>query len=277
MEANNQSKNKKYESGWNQLLVFFNNSIVQIIVAIAITAAFFYFVERKEIEHRYSVSPIELIAEQLDDSPNFKILWDDEEIQNIKSVKIAFWNAGKQYISKDNISETNPLGISIPSGAKILYAEFIKTSRSDLDLNTSYNPSNIAPQFIEIEIIGDEAIEKNDGGVIKILFTGDTKDDFALTGRIFGSQNGFKEMGWQVSDDKKTASFAIYGTLMMAVFWGFSGIKFIFMKINEQTNPRKKYTHIMFLVLVIGMTIFGSILVSSELAPSGASILRHQT
>jgi len=190
------SENNFQPSFWLKVIIFIKNHSIDIIIAIAITSFFFYFVERKEIEPRYAVSNIELIAEQTFDAPELKLFWDGQEIQEVQSIKIAIWNSGKQYISEENISDNKPIMVNIPSGIQILYAEFIETSRPTLQFSTKFLPSEIDRQTIRITIVGDDAIEKDDGGVIKILFTGTPQDDFAVTGRIFGSKEGLKKSNW---------------------------------------------------------------------------------
>lgn len=155
----------------------------------------FYWVEQKEIEPRYAVSNSEMIAEATTDPSRLRLLWDNEEVQNVYSIKIAIWNAGRQYLDTTSISATDPIRVTYPSDIQILYADFIKTSRDNLSL-TATDLYSTGTRAIQIEIVGDEALEKRDGGVLKILYTSQSSDEFAVTGRIKGSKQGFKRISW---------------------------------------------------------------------------------
>lgn len=178
--------------------------VTQLLVGALIAIGLFYLVERKEIEPRYAVSEPELIAEQTTDAPRLTLYWDGEEIKNAYSVKIAVWNAGRQYLDNNSISETDPLRVICPSGVKILYADFIKISRAHLELN-AVDATNTGTNAIYIQIVGDEALEKNDGGILKILFTGGETDGFVVTGRIKGSKQGFVRTKWSSTQQIRSA------------------------------------------------------------------------
>ena len=83
------------------VISFLKENLLNFFIGTFIALAIFYFLERKEIEPRYSISGTELLAEQLENNNNLKLFWDGKEIQNIRSIEIAIWNAGKQIIKKD--------------------------------------------------------------------------------------------------------------------------------------------------------------------------------
>lgn len=155
METNNQSQQRT----WNLLTSFLQNPIINLIVGILVTILFFYLVERKEIDTKFAVDNIELIAAQTLDAPELELYWDKEKINDISSVKIAFWNSGKQFLSMENVSTTNPMRIVVPKGVRVLFAEVIETSRPALKFSTTYSQENLSTEGIVIKILDDEAIE----------------------------------------------------------------------------------------------------------------------
>ncbi len=215
MDHESPSENQKRGNG---ILKFLGNPIVGIVIGILITAGFFYWVERKEVEPTYAITVPELLASQTNDAPNLKLYWDDEEIEDIFSVKIVFWNAGREYLDKDSISDTDPLRIQVPSGINILYAEFIQTSRDNLVLSTTIKQLDNDTTEIIIDIVGDEALERKDGGILKILFTGAMEEDeFQVIGRIKGS-SGIKQQEWPNSMIFGNSWFEIFETVSSFVF-----------------------------------------------------------
>jgi len=162
---------------------------IGIIVAVVI-----YYAERKMVEPLYAVSDPKLIAEVTADTPELKLLWEEEEIINAYIIEIAIWNGGRAFIDNDLISTTKPIRVTIPEGVEVLSASFTKFSRVDLVLNALQEEQE--HDHIYIEIIGDEALENKDGGVLQILFTGNKTDDFKVVGRIKGSKEGFKKEEW---------------------------------------------------------------------------------
>lgn len=166
------------------------------IAGLIFTLIFFYSVELIEVKPVYSVNVINSIASQTLDEPDFKIFWKEEEIKNLNSVEVAIWNNGKQFLDKDNISDSDPIKIIIPDGVKVLKVDIVKTSRPELSFNCTYFPSKDNIKNVIIDIVGDEALEKSDGLMIKIYFTGSSEEEFIVTGRIFGSKQGFTKVHW---------------------------------------------------------------------------------
>lgn len=189
---------------WNRLIALLQNPLVNIVVGVIVTVLFFYFVERKEIDTKYAVDNTELIAAQTLDAPELELFWDNEKINDISSVKIAFWNSGKQFLSMENVSKTNPIRIIVPNGIRILFAEVIETSRPTLRFSTTYSQDSVSTDGIILNILDDEAIEYMDGGVIKILFSGTPNGDFYVTGRILGNTEGFTKSRWKNSSSWET-------------------------------------------------------------------------
>ncbi|MBT3323350.1 MAG: hypothetical protein HN392_13780 [Anaerolineae bacterium] len=242
------------------VISFLKENLLNLFIGTFIALAIFYFLERKEIEPRYSISGTELLAEQLENNNNLKLFWDGKEIQNIRSIEIAIWNAGKQIIKKDDISETKPIRIIIPPGLDVLYADFIKTSRpNELTFSTSHQVSDDNIHYIKIEIVGDEAIEENDGGIVKVLFTGESDERFSVSGRIFGSKDGFRELAWFVSKESRDFVLILYVMAFGSIYIAYLAFRFLYPKYKSQPNSFKKYLMALGILLIIGTLLWGSV------------------
>ncbi len=188
--------------------------LTQILLALLISATAYFIFEHKDIKPRYAISSPEMVAEATADAPRLKLFWDNEEVKNVYSLKIAIWNAGREYLDKSSISATAPIRVTYPPDVQILYADFIRTSRDNLSF-TATDLSSTSTRAIQIQIVGDEALEQKDGGVLKILYTGQGSDEFAVTGRIKGSKQGFKEVSWAALTKEGSLTFTAAAALMV--------------------------------------------------------------
>jgi len=68
---------------------------IGILVALSI-----YLLSRKEKEPVFTISPPDLVAQTVPGEEKLKIIWENKEIQNAASVKVAIWNDGSQFIDK---------------------------------------------------------------------------------------------------------------------------------------------------------------------------------
>lgn len=145
----------------------------------------------------YAVSKPEAIAKLIKETDRMTILWDNEPIENAILVRVAIWNSGRRYIDVLDISRTTPIRILPSEDIKILSVEEIKTSRPELQFDTFIETSpNTQGQCVRIQILGDEALERNDGGLFKIIYSGSLDCGFQVKGRIKGSSSGFSRKSW---------------------------------------------------------------------------------
>ncbi len=188
----------------------------------------FYMLSIKNIEPKYAVRPSELLAEVTNDTERLKLLWDEKEISNIYSIKILFWNDGRKFLDKNDISTTSPLKITIPPDIDILFHQFVKTSRDDLKMESEYRETKNTKD-IYINIIGDEALEAGDGGIVQILYSGEKTSDFFMKGRIKGVKYGIEMVDWatyhplgeSVNAWTKYSILAALIFLPVSFFWAF--------------------------------------------------------
>src|SRR5216684_2807288 len=102
-------------------------------VTVAIAVGFItYYLSKSTKDPVFVVSPSELVAQTVNGEGSLKILWEDKEIQNAASVKVALWNDGSQYIDKNDISVAEPIRIESSEKVKILSVNQLAGSRQTL-------------------------------------------------------------------------------------------------------------------------------------------------
>jgi len=154
-----------------------------------------YFAGHVSKEPYYATGAAEPVARAL--APRLKILWDGSEVPNVMSARVAFWNAGSQYIDAKDISESEPIRFIPSANVQILGAEIVRSGRTTLSFASlvKFDPI-LNKNVVEVRIVGDEALERGDGGLFRVLFAGDADVTFTVTGRIKGAPDGFKRKEW---------------------------------------------------------------------------------
>jgi len=144
-------------------------------------------VNRKTRKPVYSKSDEYDIVDRMEEGNNLKLIWNNNEINNIRVVNISFWNRGKKIIRKNDISDTEPIEIfCINENVRILKYFISKISRASIILNI-VNDKN----YLKININNNEALEYKDGFEIVIYYTRGNdeinkaiNDDWRIKGRI---------------------------------------------------------------------------------------------
>lgn len=203
---------------WATLFKVIKHPIIQLMLGFILSWGLFFFVERKEVLPRYAVREPELLAEQTAEAPGLQLFWEGEEIENVYSTDIVVWNAGRQFLDEGSISSTDPLRVVYPSDIEILYAEFIRTSRATLKLNVIDRGEQWMNALV-IDIVGDDALERGEGGLLRVLFVGPSSGDFSVTGRVKGSRGGPVEVEWDRAHTRRSwvAALATTGFTLVIV------------------------------------------------------------
>ena len=192
-------------------------STILPLISLGITvslALFLFFAGRKGVEPRYAILNSSLLAEAVNEEPKLKILWEEMEVLNVRSVDIAVWNAGAEYLDKRRISQTDPIRIIVPDDIDLLYTKIVRTSRETLLFTLQEKSDSTVHREIEINFNEDEALEKDDGLLIRILYTGPEVDDFKVAGRIKGAKSGFKQVNWTSITAKDLPGYVPYAILV---------------------------------------------------------------
>ena len=193
---------------------FFKNHIISIIITI-VFGFIFYYLQIESTEISYSVSSTDIIS-QSNTNSKIRVYYDSTLCNNVKSVKIAFWNSGTEFIDKKNISTTNPIIIEPSEGIDILEVNIRKKNRESLNVfPIIYYDSIKNKEIIKINIKGDDGFEKKEGVIFSILYSSKNKNKWNLKGRIKGSPKPFNKLGW---DRVLTIQDFIWGGLLGLLF-----------------------------------------------------------
>jgi hypothetical protein len=100
-------------------------------------------------------------------------------------------------MDKSDFISSDPVRVIPSEKVNILAVQVLKTSRPSLrfDINVGKNAGNI--ECIMIDIKGDEALEKFDGGLFHILFSGSKETNWKVVGRVKGAKEGFQAVSWR--------------------------------------------------------------------------------
>lgn len=179
-----------------KILPYIRSPIFSVSIGIIglLLSLFFYYSSQNKIEPKYQVSGehylIRVSSQLVMNANDLKILWKGDEIEEAYYSKIAFWNNGLDYIGKERLSESDPLRISYSENIEVIGASLLGQSRDELEilLKVDRKDKNIYINYEE-----NEALEKNDGGVVFIIYTGLGNPELKLEGRVKGSSSGFEK------------------------------------------------------------------------------------
>lgn len=197
--------------------------VTGLIAAIAVGFGT-YFLSKSTKEPVFIVSPPELVAQTVNGEANLRILWQDKEIQNAASVKIAFWNHGSQYIDKNDISTTDPIRLQCSEKVKILSVNQLAGSRGTMKFNWHKEIDGRGGESAVLAIEGDEALERFDGAAFHVLFSGPLNSQWIVAGRIKGVPGGFVKKEWskvqppEPTERRKLITIIVIFAFMLVVF-----------------------------------------------------------
>jgi hypothetical protein len=166
---------------------FFANPIVGIIGTAAsligvLLAIYFYLRGKRTRKLIYHVNSAKAIVVQAGQASRLKVSFDQKLIKSdITATQIAFWNRGNQSIKPNDVLK--PIVISTENGVPILEANIRKTSREiiDIKLNEEENPGGRLG-------ISWKILERNDGGVVQLIYAGSASVGIQVEGVIEGQK-----------------------------------------------------------------------------------------
>ena len=134
----------------------------------------------------------------------------------------------------------------------ILAVQMLKTSRPSLRFDTIIETSPDGIGGVLIKIKGDEALEKFDGALFHILFSGSQNINWKVIGRIKGAPEGFQPKDWakihSTRYPPKIWVLIVPGCLAL-------GLPFSILIIGDRrrNQPRHWYDWINFIIMLGGL------------------------
>lgn len=163
----------------NPLFTFFFSTALTLVI---------WLLSTKEKKPSYHFSNPLIIA-NTSENDELNYYWNNKKINNLKEVYLTIWNDGRSYIDFNDFSDSMPLTV-LSNSDEIYKATIFKKSRKDLNASTKIIRKD-SIKSIEIKFEGEDALEKNDGLQLSILYSSKTDINWELKGRVKGAKNGY--------------------------------------------------------------------------------------
>lgn len=167
---------------------FFSRPEVGITGSIAsifgiVLSFYFYLASREDPELTYFVHPAKAAVVRVGETSALEVRFSGEQVSgDVTAAQVAFWNAGASPIRRESV--LSPLRFATSNRAPILAVSLRKTSRDVLRIDLDQSKL----QQGEVEVTWN-ILEKNDGGVIQLVFVGDESVGIEAQAVVVGQQN----------------------------------------------------------------------------------------
>lgn len=190
-------------------------TIIGLLVAVC--GVVYAVATRETKEPIYAVDSSELVAQMVPGEARLMVLWDSEVITNAASVKIALWNRGSRYIDATDLSETDPIRLEPLDQVDILGVTVIERSRETLTFDARVKADGDGSEMVVITLVGDEALERLDGAVFHVLYSGNLTCEWSVGGRVKGAPEGFQRKKWRKIDTLTEWVWGVYGISVISI------------------------------------------------------------
>jgi len=146
-------------------------------------AFYFYFASQRDPRLTYSVNPIRVPVVQGEKLTSLKVLFNGADVQgDIIAAQIAVWNAGAGSIRSTDIMA--PIQIQTEGNSPILEATIRKMTRPVVGVWT--DQAQLSAGRV---LVGWKILEKNDGFVLQVIYSGSINNKLSLTGDVAGKKS----------------------------------------------------------------------------------------
>lgn len=237
------------ESLKTRLRDFFSNPLIGILGSIAsiisLFLAFYFYDAAREFPNLvYYISPSKSTIVKAGQSTNISVLYEKQEIRSdISAAQIAIWNKGTQSIKMINVLDS--VILAVENNCPILEASIRKTSRNVVALQIDNKDAQKGRIGISWNIL-----EKNDGGILQIIYAGTPNVNIQLLG-IIEKQGNINELNYDTKKKIYNTLRQVFSVLTVIVLL----LSFYFIKKHRNLDFRDWYW-IIILLLYIGLTGF---------------------
>jgi hypothetical protein len=204
------------------VLHFFSNPYIGILGSVAsiigvFIAIYFYSISKQFRELVYFVNPAKAVVVKTGETSKLKFSFDNNEIKSdVTAAQIAIWNQGNEPIKMENILSQVKITTNPP--VQILETIIRKTSRDVIKFDFEQSLANNGTIPLKWNIL-----EKGDGVIVQIIYTGDTNIKISLEGVIEG-QAAPKEIKYQGSILSPTEQVTRQKS---DLYWSLRGVLFV--------------------------------------------------
>jgi len=233
---------------WLELII---GAIIGAIIAIPISYFFLLKGTQKKIE--YEIESVNLITEKISEdissTPSLKIRYGTEDkpedVKVLTASIIKIENVGYNEILRENISEDNPLRISIKGEDKLYFAKILDTRGE----GNRFSMVSHDGKYVDIQFA---FLNRKDGVKIQVFHSGKTDDVVEIHGTIIGGPIIIEKPRW-----KKNLGAMLFVMAFTSVFWGL--ILYFLPPILSQSSTATQFGLIglaaLFVVFLVVLTI----------------------
>lgn len=145
-------------------LTFLILAILSIVIAI-----YFYIKSKKEKKPVYSLQTTKLIENKVSSIDKLNISFADKPVENLSITKLAFWNAGRETIRKNDFVQADRL--------RIIPVDNITIFDYKIDFENDLNNIKIKQKKDSSLIITFDYLDINQGVVISVFHNGNTSEN----------------------------------------------------------------------------------------------------
>lgn len=187
---------------------------------------YFYIKARERVIPRYLLNYGPLLGQTSDAARRVSFLFDGEKIENLNRCLLVLWNKGSRTLLRSAVVESDRIRIVFPEKATALGAGVVKSTRAAIALGGSIDEDGRSV------VVDFDFLDKDDGGVIEILYQGDPGCRPVVTGSIRGVPGGLRSpifgdvLTYDDNEDPSTWRGWIILLVTLVVFGGCSGFVF---------------------------------------------------
>lgn len=175
---------------WERTKAFLQHPVLLVITALASIvgiislplAIYFYLASLRDPRLTYLVHPVRAPIVQGQKLTSLKVLFNGADVHgDIIAAQIAIWNAGAGSIRATDIM--SPIQIQTEGNAPILEATIREMTRPVIGVSVDQTQSNAGRV-----LLGWQILEKNDGFVLQIIYSGSINTKLSLEGDVVGQK-----------------------------------------------------------------------------------------
>jgi hypothetical protein len=216
------------ERAYGSVLRFFSKPAIGITGSVAsivgvILAVYFFTAGGQTRDLRYFVHPAKAVVVKTGQSSRLRVTLDGAPVErDVTAAQVAFWNEGGEPIHQGNMLQ--PFVIRTAPNARILEAAVRKTRREVSGITLDL--ARLADGEVRVNWT---ILERNDGGVLQLIYLGDADSPISATGIVEG-QGEVRALAFGGDPDqyRRLSSLAPrltgYANLLMGIMLGFLAV-----------------------------------------------------
>jgi hypothetical protein len=183
--------------GWfvNLVTLFSEPAVGSALGVLGIVAAVFFYIRGKREKKFVYTNKENVIIGEAKNLPlnKLKVMFDGIDVNQVTRSVFVIWNAGRSTIRKNDIAESDPLRITLPTGTRILATsvDLITRKANNVSLSINQNKSEIILSF--------DFLDFRDGANLSVVHSAPS-GQCTFEGTVLGMPDGVKNWGPSIID-----------------------------------------------------------------------------